>query len=264
MFFYLSKILWIVAAPTNLLLLAAAAGLAAAALTRFRRAGLWLAGIAVAGLLILGASPAATLLVRPLEDRFPQIAADDPRPVDGIVVLGGAIGFGRGQVAFNEAASRMTEALALARRHSQARIVFTGGHAEIVRTDDLSEADAARVFFRNAGIDDARLTFEGQSRNTRENAVFTARMVVPKSGERWLLVTSAYHMPRAIGCFRAAGFRAEAYPVDYRSEGTAADYRTISRSFADGLRLADLATKEWIGLVAYRMAGYIPDVLPGP
>ncbi len=263
MFFYLSKILWIVAAPTNLLILMALLGLVLTG-TRLRRLGRVLCVTGILGLLILGASPAATLLVRPLEDRFPQLAQDDPRPVDGIVVLGGAIGFGRGQVAFNEAASRMTEALALARRHPQARIVFTGGHAEIVRTDDLSEADAARIFFRNAGIPDERVTYEGASRNTRENAVLTAGLVTPKAGERWLLVTSAYHMPRSIGCFRQVGFEAEAYPVDYRSDGDARDYRTISRSFADGLRLADLAVKEWIGLIAYRLAGYIPEMLPSP
>ena len=58
---------------------------------------------------------------------------------------------------------------------------------------------------------------EDQSRNTRENAIFTRRLVDPKPGERWLLVTSAWHMPRAIGVFRKAGFEIEAFPVDYLS-----------------------------------------------
>jgi uncharacterized SAM-binding protein YcdF (DUF218 family) len=104
---------------------------------------------------------------------------------------------------------------------------------------------------------------EGRSRNTRENALFTREMVAPKAGERWLLVTSAFHMPRAIGCFRAVGFELEAFPVDYRTEGDASDVRPFQHMF-NGMQLTDLAMKEWIGLVAYRLAGYTTDLLPRP
>ena len=87
--------------------------------------------------------------------------------------------------------------------------------------------------------------------------------MAPKPGERWLLVTSAFHMPRAIGCFRAVGLDLEAYPVDYRTEGDASDLRPFRHMF-NGMQLTDLAVKEWIGLVAYRVAGYTPELLPGP
>ena len=109
----------------------------------------------------------------------------------------------------------------------------------------------------------SRVILENRSRNTHENAAFTAALVHPKPGERWLLVTSAWHMPRAVGCFRQAGFTVEAFPVDYRTKGWS-DVLHFHGFASDGLLQLDLAVKEWIGLVAYRLAGYIPDWLPAP
>jgi uncharacterized SAM-binding protein YcdF (DUF218 family) len=260
-FFYVSKIAWFFASPTNFLVALAVLG-AALLFTRWKRLGRAAAALAALGLLVIGFSPFAKLIVRPLEDRFPQQTVDD-RPVHGIVVLGGAIGFGRGQVAFNEAAARMTTGVAIAKRHPGARLVFTGGDGSLLEGDGRTEADAANAFFRLAGIDGERLVLEGRSRNTRENALFTRELIDPKAGERWLLVTSAFHMPRAVGCFRAVGLDLEAFPVDYRTEGDAGDARPFRHLF-NGMQLADLAAKEWIGLLAYRLAGYTLDLLPRP
>lgn len=107
------------------------------------------------------------------------------------------------------------------------------------------------------------MILEDRSRNTRENAQFSADLVHPEPGERWLLVTSAWHMPRAVGCFRQAGFTVTAFPVDYRTRGWG-DRVRLNGFASDGLLQLDLAVKEWIGLVVYRIAGYTPDWLPGP
>ena len=261
MFFYASKIVWFFAGPTNFLIVLGVVG-TALLFTRWKRFGRALAAVAALGLVLIGFSPFAKLVARPLEDRFPQRVADDRR-VDGIVVLGGAIGFGRGQVAFNEAAARMTTGIELAKRHPNARLVFSGGDGSLLEGDGRTEADAANAFFRLAGIEGERLVMENRSRNTRENAAFTRELIEPKAGERWLLVTSAFHMPRAVGCFRAVGLDLEAFPVDYRTEGDASDLRPFRHMF-NGMQLTDLAVKEWIGLLAYRFAGYTPEVLPGP
>jgi uncharacterized SAM-binding protein YcdF (DUF218 family) len=260
-FFYASKIVWFFAGPTNLLVVLAALG-AGLLFTRWSRLGRALATAAAVGLLLIGFGPVGKLIALPLEDRFPQRTADAPR-VDGIIVLGGAIGFGRGQVAFNEAASRMTAAVELAKRHPGARLLFTGGDGALVTADGRTEAHAADEFFRLAGIAGERLVMEDRSRNTRENALFTRELVQPGPGERWLLVTSAFHMPRAIGCFRAVGLEPEAYPVDYRTDGDARDLLPFRHMF-NGLQLTDLAVKEWIGLMVYRAAGYTVELLPGP
>lgn len=260
MFFYLSKLAWFLAAPTNLLVVLAALG-AALLFTRWSRAGRAIATAAAIGLVAVGFSPVGKLIARPLEGCFPQRGLETH--VDGIIVLGGAIGFARGQVVFNEAAARMTTGIELAKAHPGARLVFSGGDGALLEGDSRTEAEAAEHLFRLAGIDGERLVLEGRSRNTHENALFTRELIRPKPGERWILVTSAFHMPRAIGCFRAVGLAPEAYPVDYRTDGDGRDVLPFRHMF-NGMQLTDLAVKEWIGLVAYRLAGYTAELLPRP
>ena len=262
MFFILSKIVWFVFSPVNLVILLA--GLAALlAFTRFARPARWLGLFAVVMLGLMAFSPLPRAVIRPLEDRFPQQDAVKG-PVAGIVVLGGAIGLARGDVVLNASASRMTKAVELARLHPEARIVFAGGAANLISQVTVTEADGARRLMEGLGLAPGRLILEDKSRNTRENAVFTRNLVDPKPGERWLLVTSAWHMPRAMGVFRKAGFPIEAFPVDYWSAGKPADFiRPYSRA-PRALESADNGFKEWIGLVAYRLAGYTDALFPGP
>lgn len=263
MFFTLSKLFWTVAAPTNALLLIGLAGVVLQ-WTRWRPVGTIVTAVSLIIIAAAGISPMATILVRPLEDRFPAPPIDQVGPLNGIVVLGGAVGLVRGQVSLSSEAARMTEAVALARRYPEARLVFAGGSGELLPDDALTEADGARAFFRSLGLADDRTIYEGQSRNTRENAIFAKTLVQPKPGERWLLVTSAFHMPRAVGVFRATGWTVIPYPVDFISEGDRRDYFRLNRSVAIGLATLDLVVKEWIGLVAYRLAGYSSELLPGP
>ncbi|MCV9939882.1 YdcF family protein [Boseaceae bacterium BT-24-1] len=262
MFFALSKILWFLASPVNL----AIGGLVLASLlafTRFSGPGRWLGLICVFVLGLLAFSPLPRILVRPLEDRFPQQAVNSGK-VDGIIVLGGAIGVAREDIVLNNAAARMTKAVELARAHPEAKLVFTGGGANLLSPVLKTEADGARLLFLGLGLPEHRLVLEDKSRNTVENAVFTRRLVDPKPGERWLLVTSAWHMPRAMGVFRKAGFQVEAFPVDFLSSGERADFLRPYRKAARGLDIADDAFKEWAGLVAYYMAGYTDALFPGP
>ncbi len=262
MFFALSKIVWFLASPVNL----AIAGLALASLlafTRFARAGRWLGLFCATVLVALAFSPLSRILVRPLEDRFPQQVVHSGK-VDGIIVLGGAIGVAREDIVLNNAAARMTKAVELARAHPEAKLVFTGGGANLLSQVVRTEADGARLLFLGLGLPEERLVLEDQSRNTLENALFTRRLVDPKPGERWLLVTSAWHMPRAMGVFRQAGFDVEAFPVDFLSSGERADFFRPYRKAARGLDIADDTFKEWVGLVVYWLAGYSDSLFPGP
>jgi uncharacterized SAM-binding protein YcdF (DUF218 family) len=199
-----------------------------------------------------------------LEERFPR-PAHLPGPVAGIVVLGGAVEqeltAAHGIPALNGAAERMTEAVALARRHPDARLVFTGGSAAVI-PGGPSEADTARRLFADLGVPAERLAFEQDSRNTHENAVLTRRLVQPGAGETWLLVTSASHMPRAMGSFRGAGWNVTPWPVNYT---TGRDPTLWWRwPFPTRLNQAEWALREWIGLVAYRLMGRTDAVLPAP
>jgi uncharacterized SAM-binding protein YcdF (DUF218 family) len=262
MAFILSKLLGFFVSPTNLALVCLAAGLGLGAF-RFAKASRLCGGIGALILVICAVTPLPRLVAGVLEDRFPRPARSDPRPVTGIVVLGGAIGETRGQTTFTRAASRMTEAVALARLHPQAKLVFTGGSGALLAREETTEAAAARRFFIEMGIDPARLILEDQSRNTQENAALTARLIAPKSGERWLLVTSALHMPRSVALFRGVGLDLEPWPVDYRTSGQWREILSPGRAWSTNLVLADDAAREWAGLLAARAGGHAAEILPG-
>jgi uncharacterized SAM-binding protein YcdF (DUF218 family) len=264
MFFVLAKIFGFFALPSNILISLGLLGLVLM-MTRFARAGRRLAVSALVLIAVAGLSPLGNAIILPLEQRFPPW--DARGAPDGIICLGGALDTVvspmRGEVALNEAAERMTAIAELARRYPTARIVFSGGSGRLVYRGSTTEAELASRLFDSFGIDKRRVVLEERSRDTDENARFTRELVQPKPGERWLLVTSAHHMPRAIGVFRAAGFRVEAFPVDYRTRGAIDLLRPFS-NVGDGLRRTDTAAREWVGLVIYWLTGRTTELFPAP
>lgn len=267
----LGKILWFFTTPSNVLLACAALAVLLALITARR---IW-SGFALAFLAVLavaGLSPLPNWVILPLENRFPDWRAANGAsgPVEGvagIIVLGGASDPEASAtrifpLELNEAGDRIFEMLALARRFPAAKIVFSGGAGEMLGPG-VPEADEIKRKIAAYGLDPDRIVFENKSRNTHENAAFTRELVQPKPGERWLLLTSAFHMPRSMGVFRKAGFLVEAYPVDFRTSGEG-DVRTPFASLGRGLSRLDIAAKEWIGLVAYRAMGRSEAVFPAP
>lgn len=216
-----------------------------------RRAGSGL----LAAVLALGFVPLGDLALAPLEGRHPV------RPglsdIAGVIVLGGAEDARgtrlRDQVQLNAAAERFTEALALARAHPQARVVFTGGSGALrdALGGGLSGADVAARFFAEQGLE--RAEFERTSRNTTENARASAALIDPQPGEVWVLVTSAFHMPRAIQSFRAAGWPGiQPWPVDFRGR----PWRDrLGWDLMGNLGRLEIALREYLGLLAYGLAG---------
>lgn len=263
MFYIAAKLLWPVLSPANLILVLAAAGAVSLFFKRPRRAGVRLLLLAGALLLVLGYSPAGLLLLTALEDRFPT-AAGDPPP-DVILVLGGGV---EGEIAQAYAglapadvnAGRITAAVALARRNPAARVIFSGGRDEWLSGPGPAEADLAEAFLLAAGLKADRLGFERRSRDTFENAIFTRDLFPPQSEARWLLVTSAFHMPRAMGVFRAAGFPVVAWPVGRLTATGGGGWGNVST----GLRLSDVALREWLGLAMYWLAGRSGALFPAP
>lgn len=264
MFFVLSKILGFFAQPSNAVATLCLIGLCLLA-TRWRRAGTRLLALGIAALLLFGYSPAGSLLLLSLSERFPAWQFDGRAP-DGIIVLGGAIDAeataARRSLELDNSAERIFAMLELARRFPQAKIVFSGGSGALLR-DAVSEAPIAGRLLRDYGVSSERIVLEEASRSTAENAAFTRDLVAPKPGEGWLLVTSAVHMPRAIGAFRAAGFAIDAYPVDWRSRGWSDGALPFDKLSA-GLARTDVAVHEWIGLIAYWLGGKSSALLPGP
>src|SRR6267378_6465543 len=241
--------------PTNFLI---GVGLFGAILlaTRFTSLGRKLLIASVVLLAICGFSPLGKLVLYPLESRFPSWDAARGAP-DGIVVLGGSIDADRaaahGVPLFKGAVDRVIAVAALAHRYPNARIIFSGGSGNLI-SGDAREADYASAVFESLGVPKQRLTMERRSRNTQENAEFSKAIAAPKSGERWLLVTSAYHMPRSVGLFRKSGFAVEPYPVDWRLGGRD-DLFKFSIFFIGGLARIDTAAREWMALIAYWITG---------
>lgn len=265
MFFALSKLGGFVLTPSNLLIGLALLGLLTAlAVPGLTSVGLRVALATILLLAAIGYGPLAAWLLVPLEERFP--ASTGEGQVDGIVVLGGAIrpttSFARGQISLGESAERLTAMADLGRRHPDATLVFTGGSGALIE-DEPAEAAALARFAPSLGLDPGRILFENRSRTTWENATETKALVSPAPGSRWLLVTSAWHMPRAVGVFRSAGWTVEAYPVDYQTSDRSDLWRLQGR-FPIGLDRFDTAAREWIGLLAYRVTGRTRELFPGP
>src|SRR6516162_10039185 len=263
MFFVLSKTLGVFLVPSNLIIAFGALGLGLI-FSKRRRMGRWLLACCIAALLICGMSPVGALMLLPLESRFPPWKPEMGDPT-GIIVLGGGVDpemtTARGTPAINSSGARIVVAAELAHRYPKARLVYVGGNASL--PVNLTEAGVAEGIFKNLGIREDRVQLERKSRNTDENVRFVMRLVNPKPCERWLLVTSASHIPRAIGLFRKAGFSVEPYPVDWGTSGWSDSYE-FQTDLVSGLVLTDRAAHEWLGLIAYRLTGKTDELFPSP
>ncbi len=209
-FSYCPRLLGNALAPVNFLIGLGVLGAILSA-TRLSSLGRGLMITAAVLLVVVAAfSPAGRLLLYPLESRFPPWDAGQRAP-DGIIVLGGSIdadvSLARDTPVVRRSPDRIIAAAALARQYPNARVVFTGGSPRLV--SDARRPITPPRSSTSLGVDKSRLIMERQSRNTHENAEFTKALVAPKPGERWVLVTSAFHMPRSIGLFRKAGFPVE-------------------------------------------------------
>ncbi|MBX6376185.1 MAG: YdcF family protein [Acetobacteraceae bacterium] len=260
--YVLSKVLWFPLRPGTFALLLGWIGLWA--LWRRRRWGRWALAAALGFYTVILATPVSQWVLLPLEERFPR-PAEAPAHVDGVVVLGGMVDQNiteaRGIPALNGAAERLTEMVVLARRYPEARLVFTGGQGSLVH-GGLTEADVARSLLTAMGLPPERVTYEEAARNTYENARLTRELMQPRPGETWLLVTSASHMPRAMGVFRRAGWEVQAWPVNYRTGRSLVAW--YDAPFPERLGQFETGLREWLGLLAYWAMGRTDALFPAP
>lgn len=248
--------------PLSLVVLLLLAGLALSWLKRR-----WIARVLVGSALLLLFLCCFTtfgyVLITPLEQRFERPA--EPEQIEGIVVLGdgmdGEVNSVRGGYELNRSGDRYVEALRLALRYPDARIVIAGGPAALAQQEP--EALAGKRFFEAFGIAPERILMDDQSRNTEENAQFAKQLAGATEGQTWLLVTSAFHMPRAVGLFRKADFRVIPWPADYLASG-AEGLRIKPDQSTENVSVSSLALREWTGLLGYYLTGRIDEVLPGP
>mgnify|MGYP003108836881 CR=1 FL=1 len=261
-FFWASKLIWALISPDSLLLLFWLAGFALLLCGALRPAKLIL-GCAAGIALVVALLPLGDWVILPLESRFAPLQ-DLPEQVDGIIVLGGFLDSSASQswqqTQSNQAAERLWAFTALARQYPDAQLLFSGGSAALTG-QSRKEADQLPALLREAGLGARGLLLEDQSRNTYENVLFSKALAKPLPQQRWILITSAAHMPRSVGIFCAQQWPVLPYPVDFRSDR---DRRwSVSLRFAEHLHELSDASREWIGLLAYFLTGKTVYLLPG-
>lgn len=261
-FFWGSKLTWLILAPDHLLLIL----LFWASFLIWRGKKRWgqrLLGLVCVCFLVIALFPVDEWVLAPLEIRFASCPAL-PDTVDGILVLGGAenakMSATWGLPEVTEAADRDIALVTLARRYPQAQLVYSGGSGRLIQ-QKAKGADVTQRLFADLGLDTSKIIFERQSRNTFENVINTQALVQPDANDTWVVITSSWHMPRAIGVFRQAGWQVIPYPVDHWSF-PAKRYR-VALNFANNLYRLKIGLKEWVGLFAYYATGKTHALLPG-
>jgi len=260
-FFWVSKLAWIIVKPDNLLLISIIIVLVLLWTKSYLVATRLLTFI-VFCMLIIAFMPLGNLLLYPLETRF-ETNPVIPKHIDGIIVLGGAAEPKKSrvwnQIQLNEAAERYSMFQYLAKQYPEAKLIFTGGTGYLLNQAD-KEAEVAKSYFHKLGMDTSRIVFERESRNTYENGVYSKKIVQPKSTENWILITTAWHMPRSVGIFCNLGWAVIPYPVDhstYYEENLLIDF-----DLNKNLKGLSIAIKEWIGLTVYYLTGKTTNLLP--
>lgn len=257
-----SKIFWEIVSPERLFLLILLGGVALL-WTKKNATGRWLITLLSGVFLFISVFPVANYLLLPLENRFPipKLLSGD---VAGIIVLGGSentrITVARGQPALRNSAERLTMFVTLAQSFPEAKLLFTGGSDQI-RWPEYKETQTARMLFGQLGLDVSRVSFESEARHTGESSVLSYNLIKPKPKEKWVLIGSAYRMPRAFGAFKKAGWNIIPYPVDFRTTGQL-EFDSDFISFSEIDRVS-MVVREWLGLVAYRLTGHTETLFPG-
>lgn len=262
LFFVLSKIFWALVSPDSLLVILALGAWLCLVIGR-QALGRRLLSLCALLLLLIAFLPLGTGLLMPLENRFPANAAL-PAQADGIIVLGGALdpelSASWQQAEMGPAAERLTAFVYLARLYPQAQLLFTGGSGSLLQ-QEYKEANYVPYLFAQLGLGERAILFESEARDTYENAVNSRALVNPNPGSEWILITSAYHMPRSVAVFCAQQWPVTAYPVDHQTN-PARPWR-VEFSLLGNLAQLRTGIREWLALIAYRLSGRTAQFLPG-
>lgn len=261
LFFYVSKLIWLLISPDNLFLILIILSLFLLHTGKLKPAKILLS--TCSGLLIIIALfPVGEWLLYPLESRF-QTSPTLPDKVDGIILLSGSknayLSHVWRQIEIGEAAERDLMFLHLARKYPNSKLLFTGGTGSLIN-QEFKEADVAIKLFEQQNFNTKRIIFERDSRNTYENAIFSKKIVNPIQNENWILITTSWHMPRSVGIFCETGWPVIPYPVDHRTNKN--NLFRIDFNLVGNLNTLKVAIKEWLGLFAYYLTGKTTSLLP--
>ncbi|NOQ93318.1 MAG: YdcF family protein [Methylophaga sp.] len=261
LFFILSKLAWGLLSPTNLFVLLMALATLQLMRNKISAAKKILLPTAFVSLVLL-AYPVSDYLMHPLETRFSK-PTELPEKVDGIIMLGGGeelkLSVGWNTIEIGNGGDRFIATAFLAKQYPNVPVIFSGGNGSLRFDTSVTGGDIARELLTTVGIDNSRLIIESKSRNTHENFMLLKDKLPDPAGQ-YLLVTSAFHMPRSVGIANKQHINVIAYPVDYRSNQPS--FRQWGFNLFEHLEVLEPAWREWIGLTVYYWTGKTSEWLP--
>jgi uncharacterized SAM-binding protein YcdF (DUF218 family) len=212
--------------------------------------------LALAALWGLAVPLGARLLVAPLETRYPV----PPTAVqaDAAVVLAGTVDLALStaeRIELYDRPERIIEGAQLVLSGRARWLLISGGSGDPLRPE-AREAEYLATLARRLGVPSGKILLQGDSRTTAEDAQRTAEILKRRGIQSFFLVTSAYHLPRAVGCFRKLGLEPIPYPVDFRVTPVTATHNPVVPTAAR-LTLSTLAVHEYLGLAWYWARGYL-------
>ena len=261
LFFWISKLIWLLVSPGSLLYLLIILSFIFFYLNKQKLLKIFFS-ISCIYISIIAFIPVGEWLLYPLESRF-KVNPELPEKVDGIIVLSGAenplMSNLWQQVEVNGAAERDLAFMSLARKYPDVKLIFTGGSGSMINQGHKG-ADIAKQLFTEQGLDTSKIIFEKNSRNTYENAIYSKALVKPAEGENWLLITTSWHMPRSVGIFCQLNWHVIPYPVDHTTLKN--NLLRVNYDLSSNLNGLEIGIKEWLGLIAYRASGKTDALLP--
>ena len=254
MSFYLSKILWLIVNPFNIFIFITLFTMFLYFIN-FRRLSLIIYLINFIFIALISFFPIGSYLTYIIEKEF-HTNTKIPKRVDGILILGGATNpllFKEfDQISLNGSAERLVESVMIIRKFEKAKVIFSGGSG-IVNRSDLGHSQVAKLFYKKMGVDINKIFFEDKSRNTHENIIYSKKIAKPKKNENWLLITSAFHMKRALLIAEKNNWKLIPYAVDFKN---VKEFKLIPNlNLLSNLNSFQSGLHEWLGLVAYYLMG---------
>lgn len=247
--------------PLNLLCLIGIIGFFAR--FRYPKCGQKIINLTLIAIIAFGIIPLGPLLITLLERQYPASSAM-PSQIDGIIVLGGAfepaMSRKMGQLSVNDSIERFLCFVDLGKKNPSAMMISSGGNGDILNPDVL-ESDDAKAFFALTTLNNRDIVYEDKSKNTYENALYSKEIAKPNKGENWVVITSAYHMPRAVGIFQKLDWDIIPYPCDFKTSG---DYKIFNNlpNIAMNFSYLNIAIKEIFGMIVYYLTGKSAFIFP--
>ena len=252
--YFISKFIWLFLTPLNFIIILFATGLLFSLINKKLLSKIFYI-FSLMLFILIGIFPTGNLLLFKLEQYY-QSPSIIPNNITGILILGGPTSVGltvaHNQVSFNEAGERLTESIKIIRKYNPKIIIFSGGSQK--QTFNDSHSYVAKRFFSEMGIDVSQINFEFKSRNTYENILFSKKIAHPKKNEKWLIITSSFHMKRAMNIAEKIEWNFTPYPVDFRSGNKFTSFKP-SFSLLENFNSFNLAFHEIVGLISYYMLG---------